>query len=831
MHARHPESVSLSVHARVPVSAEGRMASVAPERTAGSPVGGASPKNAMRNLFKDADGPDEQKQNHRFPIRSRLMYTLDRGFESNSFQAFMIVMTLLLGIVFGAILIYLGDAYVEPDDVLSWDYGTNASFGEAVWKSWTYMADPGTHADVDTNSYYRFAAFTTTMLGILLMAAIIGFVVDAIKKKMDALDTGRSRVLEKGHILVLGWTEKTVQVIDQLALMMESEGGGKIVLCSDKPKRDALDEVSEHCTLKNSSIIVRTGSIASQSDLSKLSAPFARAIIILAPEGAADKADASVLRCVLSLKGLPHKLQGHVIAEMRDIDNTSLVEVVGGSSVETIVSHDVVGRLMIQAARQHGLADVYGALLGFEGDEIYLQKWPSLIGKTFGEVLRSFADAIPIGVATRNSSGAMHVQLNPPDNRVVGLSEAIVVIAEDDDSYFPSDTPEMTNNSLAMPVDDQGNKKSEKVLMTGWRRDIDDIIVLLDELVSPGSELHMLNELDIDERNDRLIDGGLDPETGLVNLSIVHHIGNPAVRRKLDEVEVSKFDSVLILSDEAFEEDMMHSDSHSLAILLLIRDLQLQANAKKLKQASLLVPGLNKFSAMAKAASPTLSKILPSKLVAIRSPGSAKEVGPAQDSNMIGAKQSTGLLEPVSTQNSAGISKPTLMKAATFLKKNTEDVKKKQKMIPNNSCIVTCEILDPTTHTMIMQNPAIAHMSDYVLSNNTVSKVLAMVAESREVKTVLKELLGSSGCDIAVSPIKKYTHSGMGVSFWDLFGQVRQKGEILIGYMRDDDALYLNPKSEARHIPLNWNLEKDRLVIITSTAAKAGMTSRTRSSQ
>ena len=61
------------------------------------------------------------------------------------------------------------------------------------------------------------------------MAAIIGFVVDAIKKKMDALDTGRGKVVEKEHILVMGWTEKTVQVIDQLALMMESEGGCTIL--------------------------------------------------------------------------------------------------------------------------------------------------------------------------------------------------------------------------------------------------------------------------------------------------------------------------------------------------------------------------------------------------------------------------------------------------------------------------------------------------------------------------------------------------------------------------------------------------------------------------
>jgi hypothetical protein len=62
-------------------------------------------------------------------------------------------------------------------------------------------------------------------------------------------------------------------------------------------------------------------------------------------------------------------------------------------------------------------------------------------------------------------------------------------------------------------------------------------------------------------------------------------------------------------------------------------------------------------------------------------------------------------------------------------------------------------------------------MSDYVLSNDTVSKVLAMVAESREVKTVLRELLGSDGCDIHVRPLQRYvalqrTVSNNEYSYW-----------------------------------------------------------------
>lgn len=51
-------------------------------------------------------------------------------------------------------------------------------------------------------------------------------------------------------------------------------------------------------------------------------------------------------------------LRGHVVVEMCDLDNEHLVKLVGGEFIETIVSHDVIGRLMIQCAMQPGLAQV-----------------------------------------------------------------------------------------------------------------------------------------------------------------------------------------------------------------------------------------------------------------------------------------------------------------------------------------------------------------------------------------------------------------------------------------------------------------------------------------
>lgn len=64
------------------------------------------------------------------------------------------------------------------------------------------------------------------------------------------------------------------------------------------------------------------------------------------------------MRVVLSLAGVKEALRGHVVVEMCDLDNEHLVKLVGGEFIETIVSHDVIGRLMIQCAMQPGLAQV-----------------------------------------------------------------------------------------------------------------------------------------------------------------------------------------------------------------------------------------------------------------------------------------------------------------------------------------------------------------------------------------------------------------------------------------------------------------------------------------
>lgn len=73
--------------------------------------------------------------------------------------------------------------------------------------------------------------------------------------------------------------------------------------------------------------------------------------------------------------------------------------------------------------------------------------------------------------------------------------DQVIVIAEDDDSYSPLDCPA----ALPVPGDScppgVSRRAPERVLFCGWRRDMHDMIAVLDAFVYPGSELWLYNEV------------------------------------------------------------------------------------------------------------------------------------------------------------------------------------------------------------------------------------------------------------------------------------------------------------------------------------------------
>jgi hypothetical protein len=393
---------------------------------------------------------------------------------------------------------------------------------------------------------------------------------------------------------------------------------------------------------------------------------------------------------------------------------------------------------MLMAARQPGLASVYDAILGFEGDEFYLKEWPELHSVMFKDLPLRFPHAVALGIKKARD---MNVMLNPSHDTVLEPGDELLVLARDDDSYSPT-LPVIVENVGQVPSDIGGTPAPEVILMCGWRRDVDDIIKEMDNMVVKGSQLHMLSEVPISLRDGMLEKGGLSINQ-LRNLTLVQHFGNSAVRRQIEDLPLDQYDSILILADEMREADMMHSDSHSLASLLLIRDIQKKRlNPKAYGRSS-------------------------------KDPAPKFALGKKQPMHQQSRRASVGL-PPVDS--------------------DVDEVE---------GCLSVCEVLDHRTRYTIRSSRSLCNSSDFVQSNEFVSRVLAMVAERKEMKSVLVSLLGSGGTSLCVNAPIRYVHKNEKLSFYSMALRVQAYQEILCGYKQHGREPILNPND--KHKKMRWD--------------------------
>lgn len=75
---------------------------------------------------------------------------------------------------------------------------------------------------------------------------------------MDNLRKGRADVLETGHSLILGWSEKLLPIVDQLCNANASEGGRPIVILAEMEKQAMEEAITKHNpNLRGSTIVCR----------------------------------------------------------------------------------------------------------------------------------------------------------------------------------------------------------------------------------------------------------------------------------------------------------------------------------------------------------------------------------------------------------------------------------------------------------------------------------------------------------------------------------------------------------------------------------------------
>lgn len=413
------------------------------------------------------------------------------------------------------------------------------------------------------------AAFLGAMLfatfgSLFLVSIFIGILTNAIDHRVQDLRKGRSTVLENGHTLILGWSPQIFTVISELVIANANETRSCIAVLADKDKVEMEDEIRAKVThLGKTRIVCRTGSPLDPTDIEIASPQSAKSIIILAPEST--DPDTYVIKTMLALTKSPSRKSGsyHIVASIHEPKNIEIAKMAGRDEVEVVLESELISRLTVQTCRQTGLSVVYTELLDFEGDEVYFQEEPALVGKTFGEALSAYEDSAVFGLYRQPD----RVLVNPPMDTVIAAGDKIIAISEDDDTVSLSglsdikvDAEAIQNMSLPAPA-------PERTLILGWNRIAPRIIEELDNYVAPGSQTLVVAKVE---------DAG--PKAArraelLKNQSLSFKTEDTTSRRVLNELDIPTWDHVIVLSySDAF--DVQTADAQTLITLLHLRDIR-----------------------------------------------------------------------------------------------------------------------------------------------------------------------------------------------------------------------------------------------------------------
>ena len=441
---------------------------------------------------------------------------------------------------------------------------------------WNILFQALTPNPFDTTARWQFllVMLAVTLGSLFMVSILIGTLTNGIETKVENLRKGRSRVLESGHTLILGWSPQIFTILSELMIANENQKNARIVILADKDKVEMEDEIRDRVkSLGSTRIVCRSGSPLDLNDLEIGSPHAAKSIIVLPPED--DDPDSAVIKTILALTNNPNRKEEpyHIVTQIRDPQHMEVVRMVGErDKVLAVLIGDLIARVVAQTSRQSGLSVVYTELLNYSGDEIYFKEEPTLAGKTFGESLLQYEDSAVMGVQFANGHPEGNIKLNPPMETILSAGDRIIAISEDDDTIRLS-------GLASIPLEEgciaKGGRTQlaapEKCLLLGWNGCADTILRELDNYVAPGSEVMVVVDTSVSkeaEEAEAIVKNDLPV---MKNQSVAFRRGDTTSRALLEELHAADYDHIIVLSYAGM--DVQAADSKTLVTLLHLRDI------------------------------------------------------------------------------------------------------------------------------------------------------------------------------------------------------------------------------------------------------------------
>ncbi len=504
-------------------------------------------------------------------LQEKLRYLVDQAFASEFFGQMLLLITLLTSVtLIGMTAVFFGLFSEENASIGFIHQDIDAGFWDSLWWSLNQVMplrgfERAYGATVPVLLYSLFLS----LMGLVVLSVLISLINNTWRSRIEGLNKGGTPVLERDHVLVLGWSNKVFSVLQQLVLLRP---GVKVVILAPR-EIDVMQEQLRVAGIHRQPIkvILRSGIPSNHGELDRVAVKHAASVIVLAT----DADDSETIKTMILLatqqdwSGKPPILTSEIAME----ENYELAMIAAKNRLHIIYSSRVISKVIVQTVRNPGLANVYSEIFSPAGNSLYVQSFPDCTDRPLGEIAYGLFDAIPVGISWNEKRGDVMrhaVGLNPEPDYEIAEDEQLVLLTRG----LPVSHTNHDKEPVSHIYKEGGSVVPHvpaRVLLIGWTDILYSILQELDAHALRGTEVTILSNVNRDMTQQRMESHQLST---LKNLTLEFLEGNAVMQSAWEDIDLPGFQSIVVLADGTDEQG--GADTRTLRILLRLSDLRKQ---------------------------------------------------------------------------------------------------------------------------------------------------------------------------------------------------------------------------------------------------------------
>ncbi len=511
-------------------------------------------------------------------IRNLLQFRLEQLIVRGALsRLFVIAMVMgLLSLIAGLLVYYWVDSFADA--------------GASIWWAFLHLTDSGYLGD-DEGTLLRVISTFMTIAGVVLfIGALIAIMTQWLNETIERLEQGLTPIAQNNHVLILGWTNRTAVMVEQLMLaegrvkrFLRSHGAGKlrIVILAERVGPALVQELKDRLgPLWNSrQITLRSGSAMRLEHLLRVDYLHAAVILLPASEfgSGASAPDERTIKTLMTAAHsdtrTPSDKLPLMVTELFDADQLRAARRAYPGPAEMIGTGLLISRLMAQNSRHRGLSSVYSELLSEGGNQIYIRDFKQFTGKPLAALAEAFEHAVLLGV-TRAQTQKFIPLYGEPDY-VLADDDRLALIAQDFDTCEARRG--FKTGELPLPSQDleaDRRMQDRHVLLLGWNQKVPALIREFDAYKRESVVVDVVSMVAPEDRQQQLARRGI-----VTQHAQVHQLeGDITSRFEMFGFEPGSYDNIILVASDWLG-SAEHADARSLLGYLVLAKVLEDAHA------------------------------------------------------------------------------------------------------------------------------------------------------------------------------------------------------------------------------------------------------------